>query len=182
MKIKSSAGFTLIELLVVIAVAGILTVIALPSFKSLMEGQRVKNASYELFSSLNRARSEAIKSDGNILITPEYCQITAPSPSHNEIGWVISTVSGGVIHTEAQLKGVTLTTNPANIPANTSCTPTLNMPWITYLGNGRTTATVTPTFLIDAYGAATPTPYATCIKIELSGMPRIYKPSGGSCG
>ncbi len=179
------SGFTLGEMLVVVTVAGILATLALPSFTSLTQSQRVRNAGFELYSSLTLARSEAIKRNSNVTITPLYCQVTSPT-THNETGWVISWVNGAIltpIHNEPQLKGIALTPNPVNTPVNTQCNPASNpnTPWLTYQGNGRTTAAVTPTFLIDAYGVATPTPNASCIKIELSGMPRVYKPSGGAC-
>lgn len=164
--------------MVVVAVAGILAVIAIPGFKSLTQSQQVKNASFELYASLSLARSEAIKRNSDVTVTPQYCQVTFPTPTHNELGWVIASGST-TIRNQSQLKGIALTTNPTNTPANTLCTPTANTPWITYQRTGRTTATVAPTFLIDAYGATTP--YASCIKIELSGMPRIYKPVSGAC-
>lgn len=178
---SSVSGFTLTELLIVVSVAGVLAVIAIPGFKSLTQSQVVKNASFELYAALTLARSEAIKRNSNVTVTPQYCQVTFPSPTHNEVGWVIASGST-IIRSQSQLKGVDVGPNPPNTPANTLCTPastTSNTPWVTYQRTGRTTATASPTFLIDAYGATTP--YASCIKIELSGMPRIYKPVSGAC-
>lgn len=145
---KSSSGFTLAEIMVVVMILGVLASIALPSFRSLTVSQQVKNASFELFSSLSLARSEAIKRNGNVTIT------AVPYPS-NEIGWVI-TAGGETIRTQGPLKGVVIT------PAGTG---------ITYTRSGRPTAA--PTFQIDS--SATPTVNVRCIRIELSGMPRTVK-------
>lgn len=54
-------GFTLIELLIVIALMGVLLTLAAPSFRTYSAGQRVKSASFDLYSSFVFARGEAIK-------------------------------------------------------------------------------------------------------------------------
>lgn len=63
-------GFTLIELLVTLALVAIVATVAVPSFSNYIANQRVKAASQELFVSLNYARSEAIKRNGNVRICP----------------------------------------------------------------------------------------------------------------
>lgn len=168
---SSVAGFTITELMVVVAIAGALAMIALPSFKSLSQSQEIKDAAIELYSALSLARSEAIKRNCNVTVTPIYNPVNFPAPTHNEVGWTIATGAGcttaATIRNKSQLKGIALTVLPTTVTS------------ITYQRTGRTTAAISPTFLIDAYGATTP--YASCVKIELSGMSRIYKPTGGVC-
>lgn len=62
-KIVSSknCGFTLIELLVTIGILSIISAIALPSLKPVIDGNRVKGAVNVLYSDLQFARSEATK-------------------------------------------------------------------------------------------------------------------------
>ena len=55
------AGFTLVELLVVVTLTAVLVIIAVPSFKDLIERNRVAGEINSLVSDLQFARSEAIK-------------------------------------------------------------------------------------------------------------------------
>lgn len=151
-----SSGFTLTELLIVVAIAGILAAIAIPGFQSLTQSQQVKNASFELFSSLSLARSEAIKRNSNVTVTP------ADDDDWGQ-GWTIASTAGTVetIKSQAELKGVSITAT--GTPAS-----------VIYARTGRATAAAS--FEIDASAGATAN--IRCITIDLSGMPRTVK---GAC-
>jgi type IV fimbrial biogenesis protein FimT len=58
---KSTSGFTLLELMITISVAGILMAMAIPSFSDMIRNNRLTTYANELVTSLNIARSEAIK-------------------------------------------------------------------------------------------------------------------------
>lgn len=69
MKLRSR-GFTIIEVMLVIAIIGVLAAVAAPSFRSMMEANRVNTAASSLQVSLSMARSEAIRrgSDARVYI------------------------------------------------------------------------------------------------------------------
>lgn len=149
---SSVSGFTLTELMVVVAVAGILTVIAIPSFTSLVQSQRVKNAGFELYSSLALARNEAIKRNSDVTLA-------ATVNASNEVSWVITADDGTVIRNQDFIKDIAF--EVTGLPGTE----------VVYRRNGRPASTAT--FEIDVLGAAAPTPFVRCLTIELSGMPRI---------
>jgi len=58
---SNSEGFTIIELMIVVLVLGVIAALALPSFKSILDGRKLKGAADELYAMLQFARSESIK-------------------------------------------------------------------------------------------------------------------------
>jgi prepilin-type N-terminal cleavage/methylation domain-containing protein len=86
------AGLTLVELLVAMSIAAILAAIALPSFASFIDEQRLRAVTNELVADLNLARSEAIKRNTRVLVCPKagqsqnYCD---PNTKNWKNGWVV---------------------------------------------------------------------------------------------
>jgi type IV fimbrial biogenesis protein FimT len=158
-------GFTLVELLVTVVVLGILTSIGTSGFQSLIQSQQAKNASFELFSSLILARSEAIKRNNSTTLTPT-------DATNWGKGWTVTYIDATTsaittIKSQSELKNLAI-----SIPqAPTS---------VTYAQNGRVTfPTSSPVFSLDVSTPLTANP--RCITIELSGMPRVKKPINGTC-
>lgn len=164
---SSVSGFTLIELMVVLAVAGVLATLAVPSFKSLIQSQRVKNASFELYAALSLARNEAIKRNSDVTVA-------ATMNANNEVSWVITAADGTVIRRQAYILSIKM--DIANL-ATTG---------LVYRRNGRavnadagkTSFTTAPTFEIYAANTTAASPFTRCITLELSGMPRTRQ---GAC-
>jgi len=147
------AGFTLIEVMVVLAITVILSMIAAPSFKSLIAGQRARAASTDLYAALTLARSEAIKRNTQVTLQP------AVPAALWQGGWRIPNPSdtGHPVVVHGAVAGATIT-GPASV---------------VYLPNGRVNSDTAPSFDIALDGAAS----HRCVQVDLSGRPRML-PTG----
>lgn len=58
---NTQAGFSLAEILVTIAIGGVLTALAVPNLVQMSTGYRLRGATHEIFTALQRARMAAIK-------------------------------------------------------------------------------------------------------------------------
>ena len=81
-------GFTLLELMVTVAVLAILIAIAVPSFASLMNSNRLAAQSNELIAAMQLARSEAIRRNSPVMLCPsDDAQTCAGAGAWN--GWIV---------------------------------------------------------------------------------------------
>lgn len=142
---QAQRGFTLQELIIVILIVGIMASLAAPSFQSFIQNQRVQSLSSELLTSLTLARSEAIKRNNNVVVTP------VSGVWHN--GWVIS-ADGTELQQVGAFDGVAVSTVAASV---------------TYQKNGRA---ATSSFQIDLSDQAV-SEYVRCVSTTLSGAVRI---------
>ena len=146
------SGFTLIELMITITILGILTSIALPAFSGFIAEQRIKTASFDVVSTLMLARSEAIKRNTNVTVTPVGGKWAD--------GWSVTTTVGGATTTISQQTAYKkLTVNgPANLSYNTG---------------GRLASAETTLEISNSDSSS-----KRCIRIDLSGRPNSKK---GAC-
>lgn len=82
---KMCRGFTLLELMVTIAVLAILTTIAIPNFRDLVQSNRVTTQANELVSALTFARMEAVKRGRNVRVA-----VAVANP-----GWTVTVTEVG---------------------------------------------------------------------------------------
>lgn len=145
-----ASGFTMVELLVVMVIMAILLAVASPSVERMIRVQRVKTASFDVFSSLSLARSEAIKRNVSVTLTP--------TGGDWAKGWTIADANANVVRQQQALgNGVSLT-GPANL---------------TYTGSGRLSAVLATPFVLT--GTNVPTAQQRCVKVDLSGRPVSFQ-------
>lgn len=152
--LRAAKGFTLIELLITIAVLTILLTIAVPSFREFVQAQRVKTTSFELFAAITYARSEALKRNGDVMLS-------AATGGWGS-GWSIS-VGGTTLRSQSAIDSSVAITGSATA--------------VTYGRDGRTSGTGATTLQLAPYpsvGWISP----RCITIDLSGRPNSKK---GGC-
>jgi type IV fimbrial biogenesis protein FimT len=138
-------GFTLIEMLVTLTILGILITVALPSYNAFVRSQRVKIASFDVFSSLVLARSEALTRNSTVTVTPN------SGTTDWAAGWRVL-VGGTTLRNQEAIPNITMT-GPAGV---------------SYNGAGRLTAALATGIQITATGASVTT---RCITVDLSGRP-----------
>ena len=130
------SGVTLMELVVVVAIASILFAIAVPGYAYFVSANRIAVATNDLVSSLQLARSEAIRRTARVTVCKSDNAISAV-PSCNpaatwQTGWIVFVDGGGkgVIDSTDQILRVY---GPVNVMFTTSNFKT----YISYLEHGR---------------------------------------------
>ena len=63
-------GFNVVELMIVLAIVGVLTAIAAPNMADMVRVQRVRTAAFDIVAGLTLARSEALKRNAKVIMTP----------------------------------------------------------------------------------------------------------------
>lgn len=142
-------GFTLVELMVVLAITGVLLGIAVPATRGMIDSQKTRSAASDLYTSLIFARSEAMKRNANVVVSPTTAGTTAWAS-----GWTVATEAtpGTALRTQSQIKSVSIS-GPASI---------------TYRGSGRQLGT--SCFLVTH---ATDSAAPRAVVIDISGRPAV---------
>ena len=159
-------GFTLFELMIVCAIAAVLAALAVPAMHSFLQNQQQSSAVTNLMTTLQYARSEAIKEDvpvaganctgTGVCVCPSRTGTSCDPAGNWNNGWIVYTSANGGAALEAVgalQSGLTLSTNPGTVA-------------VTYQPNGTTDLNALVEFtLCDSRGAA----YARELEVGVSG-------------
>jgi len=88
------AGFTLIELMIVIAILAIFVVVGVPNFQNLVKDNRLSTQANRLVSSLQLARSEALKLRTPVSVCRSTDGAACAGSGAWESGWLVFVDSG----------------------------------------------------------------------------------------
>lgn len=138
---RRSAGFTITEMLIVVAIMGILAAIAAPYMGDMIRRQRLKTAAFDVFSSLAFARSEAIKRNTTVTITP--------TGGNWAGGWRIVDSNNNILRQQSGWDSLTAT-GPSSV---------------VFAGSGRSTALASISLSSSGIEAGS----YRCVKLDLSG-------------
>ena len=141
---RAARGFTAIELMVVVAIIALLTAFAAPYMGQMVRKQRLRTTSFDVFSSLTLARSEAIKR--NVSVT------MAPVGGDWAKGWTVTDANGNVLRTQAAVDNLAID-GPINV---------------VFTGTGRLNLGILPFSIDTVIGSST---VYRCVSVDLSGRP-----------
>jgi len=159
---RRHSGFTLIELLITVALIGVVSVIAVPNIQYLIAVYRVKTAASDLHTMLALARSEAIKRNGTVSITPVDASDWAQ-------GWSV-TAGSQVVARQDAYPGILFSMRNAAYGSKSVSS-------VTFTGAGRENSIDGVAFILTSE-SVTGFP-ARCVVLDPSGRPTVRKDSDG---
>jgi type IV fimbrial biogenesis protein FimT len=104
---RHARGFTLPDALIALLLLSILSVLAVPMIREMVQNYRVKTASFELFLTLTHARSEAIKRASPVTVVP--------FGAGWETGWRILDEAGKIIRLQQGFSGGVQIAGPSTL-------------------------------------------------------------------
>ncbi len=151
MKHIHNKGFTLIEMIVVVALVAILSSLAGPAFTQLMAKNRIKNISSDLHVTMLKARSEAVKANANITITP--------TGGNWKSGWAMTDAGGNTLQKR----------EAANVKIHTTFAGN-----VVFLGSGRPQTSTGLSFTVyEDPSILKKERDRRCVSVGLSGLPTV---------
>ncbi len=143
---RTQHGFTMIEMLVTLSIVGILAMLAAPAFTSFIASQKIKTSASMLQSSLLSARSEALKRNADVIVSPVGGQWAS--------GWTVAVLATSEVLSSNNQGTQAVISGPASIDYNNA---------------GRVSSGGGSAFRFSSPSTSD----IRCLNIGLSGMPTI---------
>jgi type IV fimbrial biogenesis protein FimT len=144
-------GFTIVECMVVVAIVITLITIAAPGLSGMIVSQQLKNASFDLTSTLSVARSEALTRNVEVTISPREADWAR--------GWMVTDQGGTVLRDQPAYARI-------SVGGPTS---------VTFGGDGRPATAMVPFALASDSADVS---LHRCIRLRLNGRPYVTR---GAC-
>jgi len=149
---RHQSGFTILELMAVVAVLAVIIGFGVPSMRQFIANQQVRNASYDLFTSFNMARSEATKRARDVTVI-------ATNAANWGAGWKVMTGTPGTPGTDLYAR------DP--LPTDIAVAEAGGLGSVTFKANGRLTPGQAPTFTFRSASFSNVT--ERCLNVDASG-------------
>ena len=139
---RLALGFTLIEVMVVITILAIMLSLAVPSMRSLLEGNRLEARSTELAASIHLARMEAIKRGPGARVS-----VTPNTKNDWTAGWTVfvdttTDANDGASPTAGALNGNTIVQVTEALPGSVTVSAGA-LGYVSFVGSGDAKVTTT---------------------------------------
>lgn len=115
-------GFSIIELMTVVAIMALLVTIGIPNYRTMVANNRVTSQVNLFSSSLQLARSEAVKSNRRVVVCPSTTGTSCASGVDWNVGWITFVDRGD--GTTVGTPNNQVNDNGAGNPADDPCGPT----------------------------------------------------------
>ena len=182
---QKESGFTLIELIVTLAVAGILTAVAVPSFKTTIMNNRLATQSNDLLAAMLYGRTQAISTGSTQNQNVKVCA-SSDGASCNSTNWANGWIVMGYTSTPTAAPGTAtnLGTSTATViraypalPSGTTLDSNAYGSSVAFAGNGSLVTAITGSsyfILCDSRGVT----YGRAIYLGASGEARVSTTAG----
>lgn len=175
---QARLGFTMLELMVVIAIVAILASVAIPSFRTMIERNRVAGAVNQFVGDLQFARSEAIKRGSPVVICASTDGATCSGANAWHSGWLVYNVSTPLSPTTV-CSACRLRTRSALTSSDTLVADS-NVTSFTY-GREGFAANMAGTVTMALHTSPVNDDATRCIEVARNGHQAIRKKGEGAC-